>query len=248
MTVQERPMRQRHDVFPPPAIYEMEFTYWPWGLLLRRIEAWVAENATPDSAILDYMCGTAFLLNEISMKRRGLRFYGCSITPDFISYAKKHYQSIHVELEDALEYEPPERPDVVICTGGIHHLRDDRKAQFVEKAHRELCDGGYFLVGEEVLREFEDSESRKAAVYELSSSMMLYALRRRAPLAVLDSIAKLQVADLHEDGEYKTSLNTLTNLLESFFEIISIEQVWPVDDKHYGNVFITCKKISRHEL
>jgi 2-polyprenyl-3-methyl-5-hydroxy-6-metoxy-1,4-benzoquinol methylase len=64
---------------PDPELYEQEFDYWPWGNLLQQITEWTVANAPTATSILDYMCGTGYLLNSISALRKDLSVTGCDI-------------------------------------------------------------------------------------------------------------------------------------------------------------------------
>ena len=107
---------------PEPAVYELEYQFWPWGRLLARVASWVHSHAPQNGVIVDYMCGTGYLLNDLLARRSDLQAAGCSITESYIDYARMRYPRIHVSLCDAMIFEPISSPDIILCTAGLHHL------------------------------------------------------------------------------------------------------------------------------
>ena len=227
---------------PAPEIYEKEYEYWPWGTLLRYAAQWVAAHAPNNAVVLDYMCGTGYLLNEIAADRPDLCFYGCSITPAFIAYANRRYPHLHIIREDALCYRPPQRPDIVLCTAGLHHLPLDLQPTFIRKVASELPTGRYFLLGEELIREHSDKTSRALAALEMSNALIACSLQLGAPRPVIEAAFQMLHNDVFLDGEYKRARSQVLAMLEPYFEIEHLEQTWPKDSDAYGDFLFICKR------
>ena len=227
---------------PPAKIYEKEYSYWPWGKLIRKVQSWVIDNAPNSAYIIDYMCGTGYLLNEIVSIRKDLAVEGCSITSDYVEFAGKKYPNITVLLSDVMEFKPRAQPTIIIATGGLHHLYWNKQVKFIEKVASELNSGNYFLLGEEAIRDHEDKKSRQLAVLELSFNLLQEVVSSSAPEEVIEAAANLLKIDLFERGEYKNSLHNLCCMLKSKFVIERIEKVWPNYKGQFGDYLIIARK------
>lgn len=223
-------------------LYEQEYKYWPWGLLVEFTKSWTIKNAPVGASIIDYMCGTGYLLNEIIKERPDLKIYGCSLTKHFIKYGQGKYKNIKIEEKNVFEYSPPEKVDIILCNGGLHHLYFDRQGDFINKVAEELSIDGVFIIGEEILRNFNSESERKAAVNEMYNHMTRYLLERSAPKDVLASLNNVWESDLRKINEYKLSDYLLTKLLEKHFIVSDREQIWPKETNEYGDKVYICLK------
>jgi hypothetical protein len=228
---------------PPASLYEQEYIYWPWGRLVAKVKEWVIENAPVSCYLIDYMCGTGYMLNEIAKARKDLKIEGCSITSEYIEYANKKYRNVKFYLNDALAFKPKTKPSVITATGGLHHLTWSKQIKFVEKVANELSVGGYFILGEEVIRSYRDIKSRQIAVLELFQALIREIIRSSAPENVIEAAVDLFKTDLFERGEYKNSLDNLLGKVKPYFRIEKIEKIWPQAIEPYGDYVFILKRI-----
>jgi len=232
----------RSSGLPPDAqLYEREYEFWPWGRLINFVVGWIEKNAASNAHILDYMCGTGFLLNELANRRPDLFCYGCSLTPEYISYAQQFYPLIEVVLCDARDYRPAKDPDIVICTAGIHHLPWDSQHRFVEKVANEISTGKIFLVGEELIRDFKDEKARRLSVIEMISAVMNYMSERDATSEIITTAADVLKADL-AGQEYKIDMSATIEMLSPHFDIEEQHRVWPDAETGYGDYVFVCRR------
>jgi hypothetical protein len=225
-----------------PDVYELEYRYFPWGLLMKAAADWVETNAFPSANIVDYMCGTGYLLHEISLKRRDLHLEGCSLDPySYIEYAMKLYPEIQVVYEDAMLYKPRRPPDIILCTAGLHHLKRELQPKFIDKIAGELAAGKFFLLGEELIGHYQNEKERRFAVLELCSVLTRYVVKKDAPDNVIEAALSLFSNDIFERGEYKLSKNMVLEMLEPYFEFVDIHQVWP-ENPLYGDFLFLCRR------
>jgi len=230
-------------MMPSPEVYEQEYQYWPWGTLIDKTAELIQQKAGYSSFILEYMCGTGYLLNEISGRRPDLQLSGCSLTPEYIDYAHNKYPQLRIVLQDALLYKPIGPPDVVICTAGLHHLTRRNQKLFIEKIASELASGKLFLLGEEVIRPYADEQDRKLSVLELWTSLITFSVRRGATEQVIRAAGTAMTNDLFELGEYKLCLRDLVSLVRPYFLIETVEKTWYDSSLQYGDVLLVCKRI-----
>ncbi len=227
---------------PGPEVYEQEYVFWPWGHLLEEACQWVATHASPSAHIVDYMCGTGFLLSEIISKRRDLSGLGCDISKAFMDYAQTKYPSVTFVTGDARALDPTDRPDIVLCTAGLHHLKRDDQPRFIKKVSRELPRSGYFLVGEELIGSYRSESERKRAVLEMFSGLMRYLDRMKTPEAVVEAAADMLVNEWCGRGEYKTSRLELEKMLGGHFKIVAARKIWPKRRVQFGDWLFVCQR------
>ena len=221
--------------------YEGEYGFWPWGMLLSFVADWIEKYAPANATVLDYMCGTGYLLNIVAQRRQDLRCFGCSLTPEYIHYAKRKYTKIQVDLCDAREYQPATRPDIVVCTAGLHHLPWNSQESFLQKVASELTTGKTFLLGEELIRRFTDEKERRMAVIEMNTEVLKYMTEKQAPANILVTAADVLKADL-AGLEYKIDKATIENMLSSNFQIDDQIRFWPENEQGYGDHVFICQR------
>jgi SAM-dependent methyltransferase len=228
-------------VEPTPAVYEQEYEFWPWGRLISWTADWIGEHAGPGTVVLDYMCGTGYLLNAIRERRSDLRLTGCSLTPEYLEYGRNKYPHVDLIHCDALEFQPIITPDIVLCTAGLHHLSPELRTPFLKKVHRELGPGKLFLIGEEVLAGAETEVERQHSVVRLWRGVLDYVVERCAPSAVVDAAITVFRNDLLSEGEYKLTITELQACLADEFIVEDIRWLWPGENTQYGDVLLICR-------
>jgi SAM-dependent methyltransferase len=227
--------------YPPPDVYEKEYVYWPWGKLIGAVAALVAELAPQGGSVLDYMCGTGYLLNRVALLRPDLHLIGCSSDPDYIAYGRGMYPQIELAHADAVTFRPPSPVDVAVCTGGIHHLTVECRRPFLTRVMRALGPAGWFVVGEEVLSSHTDELARRHAVMELSGALLRHSIDSGAPPEVLEAGLAVLEADLLQRGEYKLTEEELRCLLQEHINVVSVQRCWPDDPSLlYGDRIVLC--------
>jgi SAM-dependent methyltransferase len=228
---------------PPPGVYEQEFAYWPWGGLLEQAAELVAGFAPRDAYVIDYMCGTGFLLERIRVRRPDLALEGCDTSATYVHFARERYPRVHVACADARELRPPRSPAIVVCTAGLHHLDRHDQPQFIAKVAAELQPGGYFVIGEELIGGFRDERERRRAVIGMCSALLEYIVDAGAPVSVIEAATDVLCNDLLERGEYKVSEAGLRALLKGTFVIDTFDRIWPSETSPFGDVLIACRRL-----
>ena len=226
---------------PAPDIYEKEYSFWPWGELIESVARLVASHASPHARIVDYMCGTGYLLNRISEIRDDLSLEGCDIDPRYVAYGTRRYPSIFLHHADALRFVPERTPEIAICTAGIHHLARPEQRDFVAKVSSELPANGWFVVGEELIEEWGSERERRRAIVELTSALLKHAIERDSPGNILEAATDVLANDLLERGEYKLSEKRLNTLLCSHFEVIEVHRLWRATSSGGGDALFICQ-------
>jgi 2-polyprenyl-3-methyl-5-hydroxy-6-metoxy-1,4-benzoquinol methylase len=225
---------------PEPEIYEKEFEFMPWGVLIDRILSMVEKEAPRDGSVLDLMCGPGYLLGEIAKRRGDLSLEGIDINNEFIQHAKRKYPGISFHVVDVLSWNSSKKYDLVLCTGGIHHLPYDRQARFLGTIPELLNPHAIVIFADPYVDDFSNELERKRASAKLGYEYMVAAMKRGAP----DEIIKATVDILYNDvmgSEYKTSLKKIGPVFRRIFTNIQIIKMWPESDSEYGDYIIVCK-------
>lgn len=228
---------------PEGDIYELEYKYWPWGKLIDFIYKWIIQNSPDSSYVIDYMCGTGYLLDKLSLERKDLSIEGCSLNEVNIDYGLNNYKNIKLYCKDVFDFIPSQKPSVIIAAGGLHHLERPKQKQFIQKVHSELIEDGYFILGEEVIRHYTNSFERIDSVKELFSYFIDEVLKnKKAPISIRQAVIDLYKIDLFELGEYKSSIDMLLAMVENYFSVESVNKIWPNRDMPFGDVVFVLKK------
>lgn len=226
---------------PPPEIYEREYKYWPWGSLINWIAGWIGKSAPFNAFIFDYMCGTGHLLSILQQLRSDVRLAGCDIHYPFVNFANRTRPRIAISHADALAFGLKERPDIITCTAGLHHLTFNDQEIFVSKLANECDKETFVLIGEEAIGEANNEQSRKLGALRLASELIVYGIKRDWPNEMIDAAVEVLKNDILLRGEYKRAAGEWKRLLEPNFKILESHWTW-VAPSGGGDIVLVCKK------
>lgn len=226
---------------PTAEVYEKEFAYMPWGILVKEIEEYVANNAPKNATILDLLCGPGYLLGKLKAKRPDLKCLGVDLEGEYIAYAKAQYPDIQFELGDAMTWKSTTPYDVVLCTAGVHHLSDDSQPSFIEKCAQLTDKNGFAIIGDPYISDYRSSEDRKLAGAELGYQYLDATIRNGAP----DDVLKATVDIITNDVtlvEYKTSIKKMIPHFEKNFGQVELHKTWPDGESEYGDYYFVLRR------
>jgi len=227
---------------PEPRVYEDEYFYWPWGKVISYVAEWLIKEMPAGTRVLDYMCGTGFLLSVVSGKRPDLQLEGCSLDEEYVEYGRRKYQGLSLTYQDCMDYRPSAPLNTIVCTGGLHHLSRDLQPQFVRKVASELLEGGVFIIGEEVINTFSSENERLSAVLQLGCGLMKHLIATSAPKEMLAAAVEVFANDIQE-FEFKLDMVRMYELLKRDFRIRRVVHVWPDPAEGYGDVVLICERV-----
>jgi len=208
--------------------------------LIDKILATIQNEAPKNGSVLDLMCGPGYLLGEIAKRRPDLTLEGADISDEFIQHAKRKYPEISFQIADVLSWTPSKKYDVVLCTGGIHHLPYDRQAPFLETIPALLNSNGFAIFADPYVDDFSNELERKQSAAKLGYEYLVATMKNGAT----DEIVKATVDILYNDVmgfEYKTSLKKLEPVFRRLFSNVEIDKTWPESKSEYGDYIIVCK-------
>lgn len=225
---------------PAADIYEQEFVWWPWGRLVEWVVDFIVARAPRGGHVIDYMSGTGFMLRTLLARRPDLTATGCDLSSEFDDFARRRLPTAaRTLLQDALSFRPTRPADVVVVTGGLHHLRFDEQAAFVAKLAAELRFGSIVLIGEEAIGPHTDERSRRLAALELGQALLRLGVEEGWPDPLLEAAIGVLGGDLLLDGEYKRDVAGWENLISRHLRIRDLRRLWTTPGGG-GDVIFVC--------
>lgn len=225
---------------PSPDVYESEYTYWPWGNLIKQVASIVVSRAHPGSLVIDYMCGTGYLLDLIASDRGDISVMGYDISGDFVTYSSNRRPNANVILADATTVEPDRSPTFILCTAGVHHLPFEKQGEFLAKIAREAVSGSTIIIGEIAIPDYVSEEDRRLSALRFNYSIVEYGISDGWPPEMIEVAIDITRNDVLLLGEYKRSL---LNWRRLFCEHMVIHEEIPtwVSPVGGGDYIFVCK-------
>ena len=226
---------------PRSDIYEQEFQYMPWGVLIDEVLDVVVAESPRGGRVLDLMCGPGYLLGKIRERRKDLTLTGVDINEEFIAFARSKYADIGFILSDVLHFQQETLYDLVICTAGIHHLPYSEQESFLERAASMLNRGGFYIFADPYISDYEHEEERRLAAAELGYEYLTAVLRKDAPKEIIQAVVDILFNDVM-GYEYKTSLKKIKPVFEGIFSHVEVHKTWPKIASEYGEYYLVVRK------
>lgn len=227
---------------PAPGIYEKEFKFMPWGDLIREIAEWIIKNAPPHSTVLDLMCGPGYLLGLLARARKDLFLTGLDIDGRYIDFARHKYKSVRFILADILNWQPDRMYNLVLCTGGFHHIHFDKQHLLLELITQCLEEKGVCILADPFIDPYTNELERRLAATQLGYEYLKAVIRREAPNDIVASAILILYGDILLDGEYKTFLGNFLKMARLLFSEIETHKTWPDVDSDYGDHYLILRK------
>lgn len=226
---------------PEPEIYELEFKYMPWGILINQVITEIIRKAPMNGTLVDLMCGNGYLLNEVHKKRKDLNLEGIDINEEFIQYAKEKNSNIIFTLDDVLKLEKENEYDIVVSTGGLHHLHYYKQPLFIEKIYSMLKKQGFAILGDPYIDDYSNEKERQFGCTNLGIAYTQFSKEKNAPIEIMS--ANLEIINNDVNGlEFKTSIAKIKPILKKYFSKIEINKAWPDFKSQFGDYYILCRK------
>ncbi len=226
--------------FPKPYIYEQFFKVTPWGNLISEVVSTIQKNAPANSTILDLMCGTGFLLNEIQKERKDLKLEGIDLNTEYIKYAEENYRSINFQIANSTKWTTEEKFDVVVCTGGLHHLSYSEKELFIDKISKLLNENGFAIIADPYIDDYTNELERKKAAAKLGYEYLNNTIESNASDKIIESTIDILYNDVLQ-FEFKTSIKKIEPVFKKYFRVIEIKKTWQANDYEFGDYYLTCR-------
>ena len=226
--------------FPDSKIYEQEFEFMPWRILIKEILEIIEKEVPEKGSVLDLMCGPGHLLGKIADIRSDLNLEGVDISEEFVQYAKSKYPNISFQIADVLSWNPKKKYDLILCTGGLHHLPYDKQKLFLERIPDFLSPNGFAIFADSYIDDFSNESERKQAAAKLGYEYLVAVIKNNAPDEIIEATVDIFYNDVM-GFECKTSIKKLEPFFKKLFSQVEINKTWPDTDSGYGDYYIVCK-------
>jgi SAM-dependent methyltransferase len=225
---------------PVPQIYEDEYLYMPWGIIIMEILNRV-KKAPVNARVLDLLCGSGYVLGKVKSIRPDLDLTGVDIQGEYIEYAKYKYQDIRFITADVLNWDSNKKYDLVLVTNGVHHLPFEKQENFIKKVARLLSPGGQAIIADPYIEDYFDEEERKLAAARLGYEYLAVTIKNGATDDVIRAATDVMTNDIFL-VEFKNSIKKMKPLYEKYFKTIEMYKTWPQEISQYGDYYFVLKK------
>jgi 2-polyprenyl-3-methyl-5-hydroxy-6-metoxy-1,4-benzoquinol methylase len=232
---------EQKDILPNPETYEKEYHHFPWKSTINEVIKISTEKINENSKLLDLMCGTGYILGKIKELKSNANLKGINVNKEFIDYAKKNYSGIDFEEKDIFDWEEKEKYNLIICTGGIHHIKYKKQEEIIKKIYFSLKEKGLALIADPFISDYYSEEERKLNAVELGSEYIKATIKTNPNKEVLNASIDIMRNDVL-GLEFKTSLNKLVPIYKKYFSKVEIIKKWPQIKSEYGDYLFICSK------
>ena len=229
--------------FPAAEVYAQELSYMPWGETIEEVIRFVVTHCPRNGRVLDLMCGPGMVLAEIRRQRPDIDLVGVDIEPGFLEYARRHCQGARFVRADVLRWKSRRTFDVVICTGGIHHLPYQKQSTLIRRMSSLLKSSGWCITADPYLGDYANAESRRVAAMELGDAYIQVVRDHGGTEAVLQAVVWVKENDVAEH-EWKVSWRRGPGRFRWVFRRVQWKQMWPRKQPMggYGDYIVSAQK------
>ncbi len=220
---------------PTAEVYEKEFKYMPWGVLIDQLLERV-KDLPPNAKVLDILCGPGYLLSRIKNIRPDLELTGVDLEPEFIEFAKRQYPTINFVTADARTWMSDGRYDFIFVTGGVHHLPYEDQEAFIKRVSTLLKTEGQAIIADPYIDDYANENERKRASAKLGYEYLLASMANGADKDIIKACMGIMENDVL-GVEYKNSIQKFRPTLEKYFSNIEMHKTWPSEESGYGDYY-----------
>ncbi len=228
------------DIFPSATTYELFYINTPWGELINEVVEFCNDNICHNAKVIDLMCGPGYLLGKLSNSRNDLYLVGMDINQDYIIHAKNKYQNINFINDDVINWHPEEIYDVIICTGGLHHLNKCEQIALLHKIQSAVNENGFVLFADPCIDNYSGELQRKLSVAWLGYNYLSYTIGHNGNDEIIRAVLNILYTDVF-DLEHKMFIDDYDKLLSTKFSKRRVVKTWPKLKSEYGDYWVVCK-------
>ncbi|MBU4086400.1 MAG: class I SAM-dependent methyltransferase, partial [Nanoarchaeota archaeon] len=165
---------------------------------------------------------------------------GVDMDRRFIKYAQEKYTGIKFEIANILKWKAKERYDLILCTGGLHHLPFEEQEKFVRTIKDLLNKGGFCIIADPCIDDYSNEKERKLGASKLGYEYLSTVIENDAPKEII--LAAIDI--LHNDVmkfEFKNSVKKNKPIFEKYFSSVEVHKTWPKSDSEYGDYFFVLR-------
>jgi ubiquinone/menaquinone biosynthesis C-methylase UbiE len=191
---------------------------------------------------------TKYLIENERAKKIG-KFYGMEPVDELFEESKKHVVRLSRTDATAQEYFGGNPFDVITFSLVLSHITDDKKRSFIKHVYSNLEDEGKLILFETLLQPFTTHDEKIERIKQFQEEHIQYFKRKKNK--IIKEFIEAVINDDEDDyifGDYKTSLENLTKILEDVgftnvkIELYKDKQREGVDWKKLGYYIISADK------
>lgn len=210
----------------------------PWGKLISEVLLIVSQKAPKNGSVLDLMCGPGYFLGKINNCRNDLKLTGVDIDKRYIQYAKRKYKGIEFIQHDVLTWNSKKKFEVILCTGGLHHIPYTEQEDLIKKIGRLLVPGGFCILADPYVAKYKTEKERRLAAAQLGVEYLKAVLEKNASDELVSATIDIMHNDVLPNGEYKTYISRIKKIVRKYFKQVTIKKVWPKHNSEFGDYFL----------
>ena len=157
--------QERYQDYDPIADFYNDY----WGEPLKRLaisnlDQILLKELNEGDAILDLMCGTAQITQEL--KQKGFQMTGLDASSEMLKFAKKNAPGVRFILEDARYFDLDKSFDAVTCmSDGLNHVMEYKDLkQIFTNVYKTIKPGGYFVFDMNLEARYLDAWNARSGV------------------------------------------------------------------------------------
>jgi trans-aconitate methyltransferase len=227
---------------PSPETYEKEELFMPWGTLTKEILNWILKEVSANQKIIDLMCGPGQLLGKIQSKRKDLQLTGLDTDKRYIKFASIKYPFINFINDDILKWKTKIKYNLVLVTGGIHHIPYNKKRIVIKSIYDLLDNNGVCIIADPFIDNYVNEKQRKIAAAKLGYEYIKAVITNNAPDEIVSAAIDILFNDVLPKGEYKTSITKFRNIIDPIFSKVELHKTWPNITSEYGDYYFILSK------
>jgi 2-polyprenyl-3-methyl-5-hydroxy-6-metoxy-1,4-benzoquinol methylase len=226
---------------PSAEVYAKEINFMPWGKLIEQVEKYLIQNIPQGGTVVDLLCGVGHLAGSIKSARPDINMIGVDLEPEYIEFARREHSKVTFYLADAFNWRHPLKPDVIICTAGLHHIEHYKQTTFVQNISTQLNTNGFAIIADPYIGNYTNEKQRKLASAKLGYEY----LRETIENGATDDVIRASIDLIPNDiflAEYKISTAIAEKYFSNYFLDLAKHKVWPEHDTDYGDYWYVLKQ------
>ena len=226
---------------PTAEVYIQFFTHTPWKKTHDFIERTVSENVPRDGSVLDLMCGPGYLGQVLTRDYPKINYVGVDIDRGFLKYARKMCPNGEFHLKDVRQWKTSRKFDVVICSGGTHHLPYKDQEVLIARMAKLVKPAGMVMIADPHIASYSNEVERKRACVELGHYYLLETIRLGGSNKIIKATSDIVGNDvLGIECKIPVSLRRL--IVKKYFRTVGEFRTWPVCGYDYGDYCFVARK------
>lgn len=226
---------------PRAEVYEKEFKYMPWGVLINEVHEYICKQAPKNGKVLDLLCGPGYLVGKLQTLRPDLSYTAVDLEKEYIDHAKKLYPTISFIHADAISFNSNEVFDVVTVTAGLHHIPHEQQEAFIQKVSKLVKPEGFAIIGDPYIDDYNSEQERIIAGAKLGYEYLKETVRNGGDAEVIDAAITVMTNDV-KLVEYKTSIQKISPIFKKYFREVDMHKTWPQEISEYGDYYFILRK------